>query len=271
MKLRERLFGKADKEKRVSGRRMSPLLQAMSREIPRWPPQHQRILERIVIEASAAGVSSMEDFSAFMSSHPNLRAGYEKAMLSALGSEGKQMMSAIESLETPPPTRVTIPGLDIHSLNVSDPEEMGAYAEKHPENIIKMFSHILEEARTRGDRMTEVVTLGELGLAHARLNQLPKAIYCFERHLEISRELGNWQWEMEDYRNLGRAHLELGDKERARSVYEDALLSARRQDDRQWIINHSYSLAGVCAALGDIQRAAELTNSAKVLSSRAGR
>jgi hypothetical protein len=81
MKFRERLFGKS--------RRMSPMLQAMKAEIPRWPPEHQRVLEKIVNEASAAGVSSFEDFSAFLNSHPDLRDGHDKAMSWALGSGRK--------------------------------------------------------------------------------------------------------------------------------------------------------------------------------------
>lgn len=79
MKLRERLFGKG-------GRRMSPLLQAMEAEIPRWPPEHQRILKKIVVEASAARVSSFEDFGAFLDSRPDLRDDYDKAMSWGLGS-----------------------------------------------------------------------------------------------------------------------------------------------------------------------------------------
>lgn len=270
MKFRERLFGKTYKQKRVPERRMSPLLQAMEAEIPRWPPEHQRIMERIVIEASAAGVSSFKDFSAFLDSRPDLRDGYDRAMSSALGSGRQQKMPEEEQFEAPP-TRVTMPGFGMHNLNISDPKEMGAFLEQQPENSIKLFTHILEVARTSGDRMGEAVAMGELGLAHARQNQLPKAIYYFERHLEIAREIGNWAWEMEDYRNLGRAHLELGDNERAQSIYEEALLAARQQDDRQWIINHSYSLASVCAALGDIQRASELTDNANALSGRSSR
>jgi hypothetical protein len=270
MKLRERLFGKADKHKSVPGRRMSPLLQAMEAEIPRWPPHHQRVMERIVIDAAAAGVSSVEDFSAFLRSRPDLRDGYDRAMSWASGSGRQQKMPEEPHFEAPP-TRVTMPGFGMDNLNISDPEEMGACLETHPENSQDMFSHVLEDARMRGDRVAEAVALGELGLAYARLNQLPKAIYYFERHLELARELGNWAWEMEDYRNLGRAHLELGDNQSARAIYEQALLSARQHDDRQWIVNHSYSLASVCAALGDIERASELTDDANALSGRSGR
>jgi glucan phosphorylase len=79
MTLRERLFGKTE-------RRLSPMLQAMEAEIPRWPPEHQRILKRIVNEASAARVSSFEDFRAFLNSHPDLQDEYEAAMAWALGS-----------------------------------------------------------------------------------------------------------------------------------------------------------------------------------------
>lgn len=271
MKLREKLFGKTDKQKHVSGRRMSPLLEAMAREIPRWPPQHRGIMEKIVSEAAAAGVSSLEDFSAFLDSAPDLRAGYYTAMSSALGSEGKEMPSTMQRHEAEPLSRLTIPKLGIHNLDLSSPEEMGAFLAGNPEKSIDLNTHILETSRTSGDRLAEAVALGELGLAYARLNQLPKAIYYFEHHLEISRELGNWEWEMEDCRNLGRAYLELGENEKARSIYEEALQMARRQGDREWTINHSYSLASVYARMDNIERAAELTKQANALSNQAGR
>ena len=269
MKLRNP-FGKADKEKRPSPPQMSPLLKAMAAELPRWPPQKRRILEKILIKASAAGVSSMDEFSAFLDDHPDLRAGFSMTMLGAPGPGGNEMAFPTEP-EAELATRVNIPGLGMNNLNVSSADEMGAFFAENPENSIKLNSHILETARTSCDRLAEAVALGELGLAYARLGQLPKAIYYFEHHLQIARELGNWQWEMEDCRNLGRANLELGENERARAVFEDALLRARRQGDRQWIINHSYSLASVYAALGDLQGAAELTNNANSLSNQVGR
>ena len=136
----------------------------------------------------------------------------------AVGSEGKQMAPALEELESRPAS-VSLGEFDL------SPESLQAYYIEHPEKSIEMHTVLLEKVRTHRDRFREAVVLGELALAYARINQLRKAIYYFERHLEIARELGNWQWEMEDCRNLGRAHLELGDNERAGAIYSEAVQS----------------------------------------------
>lgn len=271
MKLPKGLFGKEDKQRPAAHQRMSPLLQAMAAELSWWPPQKRRILERILIEASAASVSSVEELSAFLDAHPDLRAGFSMTMLGGTGPSGNEMVFPTQLPEADQMSGTTITGLGTDNVDISSAEDMEAFLAKHPEKSIEINTQRLENAQARGDRFVEGIALGELGLAYARLQQLPKAIYYFERHLEIARELGNWQWEMEDCQNLGRARLELGENERALSIYEDALRVARQQGDRQWIINHSYSLASVYAALGDIQRAAELTNNANALSNQEGR
>ena len=270
MKLRS-LFRQRDKRKHVSPTGKSPLLQAMAAEIPLWPPQKRPLMERIVIEASAAGVSSPDELLAFLDAHPDLRAGFSMAMLGASGPKGQEIVSPTQPPKMNRGDSITIPSLGIYNLDLSSPEEMGAFLEEHPEKSIDFNTMLLKSAQMSGDRFGEAVVLGELGLAYARLNQMPKAIYYFERHLEIARELGNRQWEMEDYRNLGRAHLELGEIERAGAVYAEALLLAQQRGDRDWDIKHSFSLASVYARLGDLDRAEELTNHATALLNQEGR
>jgi tetratricopeptide (TPR) repeat protein len=266
MKLRS-FFDKTNKPKHSPPPQMSPLLRAMAAEIPRWPPQKRPLMEKIVIEAAAAGVSSMDEFSAFLDSHPDLRTGFYATVSEAFGPEGKQMLSALEALEEPPMSAPVTGGTMQLGNDTVDLSEEGfeTYFNEHPEKAIELSTMLLEEVRTRGDRFSEAVILGQLGIAHARLNQLRKAIYYFERHLEISRELGNWQWYMEDYRNLGRAYFELGDDERAEAIYAQAVQIARQQNDREWDIEHSLCLASVYARQGDMQRAAELKNHATKL------
>lgn len=266
MKLRN-LFGKKDNPKHAPAAGMSPLLRAMAADIPRWPTDKRPLMEKIVIEANAAGVSSMEEFFKFLDSRRDLRAGYDAIMSESLGFDSKQMPSIMEALEEPPTFvtsgkagEVTIEG---ETMELS---EKGFAA--HPEMSIKINTMLLEKLRTSGDRYGEAVVLGELGLAHARLHQLQKAIDYFEHHLEIARELGNWQWEMEDYRNLGRAQLELGDDERAGAIYTKAVQLARQRNDRKWDIEHSLHLASVYARQGNIEQATKFKNHAMALRNR---
>jgi len=265
MKLRN-LSGKKDQPKHNSAARMPPLLSAMAAEISRWPPHKRPLMEKIVNEANAAGVSSMEEFSKFLDSRRDLRAGYDALMSDSFGAHGKQMPSTPKAPEEPP-TFVTsgTPEVIIDGERMELSEEGFA---AHPEMSIKINTGILEDVRAQGNRYGEAVVLGELGLAHARLNQLQKAIYYFERHLEIAHELGNWEWEMEDYRNLGRAHLELGDDERARANYTKAVQLARQRNDRKWDIEHSLRLASVYARQGNIKQATEFKNHAMALRNR---
>lgn len=92
------LFNKTNKQKHAPEQRMSPLLQAMAAEIPSWPAQSRPLMQRILSEAAKAGVGSMGEFSAFLDSHPDLRAGYFAAISEGFGPEGKQMLSALEAL-----------------------------------------------------------------------------------------------------------------------------------------------------------------------------
>jgi tetratricopeptide (TPR) repeat protein len=257
-------FGKRDNPKHAPAARMSPFLRAMAAEIPRWPPEKRPLMEKIVIEANAAGVTSMEELSKFLNEHPDLQAGFYATMSGGFGARGTQT-STQETFEEPPTPGNTTMSVTIDGETIELSSEAFAV---HPEKSIKVNTVLLEDVRRRGDRYGEAVVLGELGIAHARLNQLQKAIYYFERHLEIASELGNWEWEMEDYRNIGRAHLELGDYEHAGATYEKALQLARGRNDRRWDIEHSLYLASVYAGQGKIELAAELRNHAMALRNR---
>lgn len=267
MKSSKGRFGKADKPKESRPEQMSQFLQIMAAEIPRWPPEHRPILERIVHEASAAGVSSPQELSDFLSAHPDLQLQFATVMMGAGGPDTRQPLQSADAREIPP----TFSRLQFGTADVSSAEELEAHLLQNPDEAIDIFTILLERARREGDREGEVVALGYLGLAHAEQGQLPKAIFYFERHLKISREMRNWQWVMEDYRNLGRAHGELANYDRAQSIYEEALKMARNQQNQEWIIYFSYSLASVYAQLGDMKRAARLTEEAKALENRRGR
>jgi tetratricopeptide (TPR) repeat protein len=234
---------------------MSPLLQALAAELPQWPPEKRRLLEPILIQAAEAGVSSVDELSAFLNVHPQLRSGFDGAMLGSIGPPSQLPEDETSSFS------ITINGREI-----SAPEELQAELEasfeRNPEYSILLNSDILEDARASGDRLREGFALGHLGIAYAQLQQMPKAIYYFKHHREIARELGNWQWEMADCDNLGHAHLEAGEIDSARAIYEEALALARKRDDREWITKHSMRLASVCARMGNMERAEELTRDA---------
>ena len=61
-----------------------------------------------------------------------------------------------------------------------------------------------------GDRNGEGITLGNLGIAYAELNDARRAIGYFEQALSIYREIGNRLGEENALGNLGGAHLDLG-------------------------------------------------------------
>ena len=267
MKSSKSLFGKADRPKKSPPGQMSQFLQIMAAEIPRLPPEHHPILERIVREANAAGVSSPQELSGFLSAHPDLQLQFATVMMGARGPDTQQSSPVEDARENPP----TFSRLQFGTVDVSSAEELQAHLLQNPAEMIEVFTVLLERAQREGDGEGEVAALGYLGIAHAEQGQLPKAIFYFERHLKISRQLENWQGVMEDYRNLGRAHGELADYDRAQRIYDEALNLARKQQNQDWIIYFSYSLASVYAQLGDMKRAAELTEEAKALENRRGK
>ena len=127
----------------------------------------------------------------------------------------------------------------------------------HPRRWITWLEDGLASARAIGDRYGEGNTLGNLGLAHARLGNVQKAIEFHERALVISKEIGDRRAESQDLGNLGLAHADLGDARKAIEFYEAVLEIAREIGDRRGEGNALGNLGLAHAALGDARKAIE--------------
>jgi tetratricopeptide (TPR) repeat protein len=91
------------------------------------------------------------------------------------------------------------------------------------EKAIGYYEQRLVIAREISDRRGEANTLGNLGVAYNRLGQVEKAIGFYEQHLVIAREIGDRQAEGAALGNLGFAYESLGQVEKSVGLLEQAL------------------------------------------------
>jgi tetratricopeptide (TPR) repeat protein len=115
----------------------------------------------------------------------------------------------------------------------------------------------LDAARRLGDKQTEGVHLGNLGLAYAALGDARKAIEFYEQYLSIAREFGDRRGEGNALGNLGIAYADLGHARKAIEFYEQALTIAREIGDRRGEGAALGNLGNVYADLGDARKAIE--------------
>ena len=78
-----------------------------------------------------------------------------------------------------------------------DPHESGRTG------YVQSLSRALAIARETGDRQSEELWLGSLGVVHQRLGQLDQAVDCFQGAMAAARELGDGESEWAWRRNLG--------------------------------------------------------------------
>jgi tetratricopeptide (TPR) repeat protein len=131
-------------------------------------------------------------------------------------------------------------------------------------------------------RWREGADLGNLGLAHAALGQVRRAIEYYEQALAIAREIGNRWGEGADLGNLGLAYAALGQVRRAIEYYEQALAVAREvsaastEGSPEWTAgrrgegNHLGHLGLAYAALGEPRRAIEYYEQALTIAREIG-
>jgi tetratricopeptide (TPR) repeat protein len=122
---------------------------------------------------------------------------------------------------------------------------------------IEFHEQYLAIAREIGDRRGEGNALGNLGLAYADLGDAHKAIEFYEQALVIDREIGDRRGEGADLGNLGLAYADLGDARKAIEFYEQRLEIAREIGDRRGEGNALGNLGLAYAALGDARKAIE--------------
>jgi tetratricopeptide (TPR) repeat protein len=101
-----------------------------------------------------------------------------------------------------------------------------------PRQRITWLERAAEAAREIGDRGSEGIALGNLGLAYAHLGETRRAIELYDRRLAIAREIGDQRGEGNALGNLGIAYADLGETCRAINHYEQYLAIAREIGDR---------------------------------------
>ena len=113
----------------------------------------------------------------------------------------------------------------------------------------------LDAARRLGDKQTEGVHLGNLGLAYADLGDARKAIEFYEQQLIIVREIGDRRGEGNALGNLGSAYYSLGDARKAIEFYEQRMIIAREIGDRRGEGNALANLGLAYKNLGEKEKA----------------
>jgi tetratricopeptide (TPR) repeat protein len=120
---------------------------------------------------------------------------------------------------------------------------------------IAFHKHALEIARAIRHRRLEGNTLGNLGLAYAALGDARQAIACHQQHLEIARALGHRRGEGNALGGLGNAHYALGEARPAIAFYKQQLEIARALGHRRGEGAALGNLGRAHAALGDARQA----------------
>lgn len=102
-----------------------------------------------------------------------------------------------------------------------------------PQVIIHWLETASAAAKMMKDRNSEARHQHYLGLAYADLNEIRKAIECYERSLSGTREIDYGISEGSILNNLGNAYLDLGEIQKAIEFYKQAQSIAVRVYDRR--------------------------------------
>jgi len=123
------------------------------------------------------------------------------------------------------------------------------------ERAVGCYERAVIICREIGHRQDEGNALGNLGMAYRRLGEVRRAIAYYEAALEIDREIGNRRGEGADLGNLGLAYADLGEVRRAIGAFEQGLEIAREMGDRRGEGARLGNLGLAYADLGDVRRA----------------
>jgi tetratricopeptide (TPR) repeat protein len=126
---------------------------------------------------------------------------------------------------------------------------------QHSRERIHWLEIALVATRELKERIAEAATLGNLGIAYARLGEAQRAIELFEQTLFIDREIGDRGHEGNTLGNLGLVYFNLGEIRRAIQFFEQQLAIAREIGYRRGEGNALASLGNVYAALGEFDGA----------------
>ncbi|HZF08383.1 MAG TPA: tetratricopeptide repeat protein, partial [Thermoanaerobaculia bacterium] len=123
------------------------------------------------------------------------------------------------------------------------------------EKAIGSYEQALVIHREIRDRRGEGSDLGNLGSAYYRLGEVEKAIRYYEQRLVIAREVGDRCGEGNALGNLGLSHHHLGELEKALGYHEQALVIAREIGDRRGEGSTLGNLGLTYARLGEMEKA----------------
>jgi tetratricopeptide (TPR) repeat protein len=126
-----------------------------------------------------------------------------------------------------------------------------------PRDSIPILEAAATAAHQIGERGTEGVRLGNLGIAYGKLGEMRRAIGTFEQALAIAREIGNRRAQGAILGNLANAYRHLGEARRAIEYHEQALAISRETGDRRGEGQDLGNLGSAYFALGETRRAIE--------------
>jgi tetratricopeptide (TPR) repeat protein/transcriptional regulator with XRE-family HTH domain len=127
---------------------------------------------------------------------------------------------------------------------------------------ISYFEQALAIFRQLGDQPHEGRTLDNLGLTYYSLGQLPKAIVYLEQALAIACEIGDRAGQGHALGNLGLTYYSLGELPKAISCYEQYLAFTREIGNRANEGTALANLGNTYTELGDTRRAIECCKAA---------
>jgi tetratricopeptide (TPR) repeat protein len=123
------------------------------------------------------------------------------------------------------------------------------------EKAIGYHGQALVIHRKIGDRRGESSDLGNLGTAYRRLGEVEKATGHYEQQLVITREIGDRRGEGNALGSLGLAYASLGEVEKAIGYYEQALVIHREIRDRHGEGNDLLNLGSAYLRMGEVEKA----------------
>jgi tetratricopeptide (TPR) repeat protein len=115
---------------------------------------------------------------------------------------------------------------------------------------LELLPKAITASRKLGDRLSESIHVGHLGVVHANLGPSEQAIENYERALSICREIGNRYDECAHLGNLGMAYEEIGQIDLAVRCYQEAADIAGEVGNFDAALDQLGNLAGAYRHLG---------------------
>jgi tetratricopeptide (TPR) repeat protein len=127
----------------------------------------------------------------------------------------------------------------------------------HPQELIHWHETALATARITKDRDAEVVHLHNLGTDYAHLDEIRKAIECYERSLSEKRKIEYCKNEGIVLNSLGSAYFDLGETRKSIELFKQALSIATRVGNRRGEGAATCNLGIAYLNLGETRKAIE--------------